>query len=557
MKLIRWSAVLLVIPWQLGAQEIGSPAPGEVEKKPDLEIPSGIIGMEAFREVLASGRYLVGPGDEFLVFVTGMDKPFFGEVLAEGGLFIPQVGAVRVGGLRLGDAHRAIESAFRRTVKVGELTVELKKPREFPVPVVGQVEEPGIAVTTGVERISTVVQKQGGLDEEGSSRGSSRNIRLFRTGTLDPRERARVKMLAEGGNFLELEGLEAIRVDLELYQTTGDSRYNPFVEDGDIIFVPAQQGRIRAEGAVQRSGFYEFVEGDRLSDLLILALGPAPNYNDKNVMLFRYGEDGKERYALQVDVKGLLKGETGADLSLNAGDWLVFRETPDFHPRSTVTIEGEVTHPGVYVIQKGHTTLRNIISQAGGFTDEASLSEAVVVRYPQEGEKVEDPEAERISSIPVPDRTDLENQYYIMKSRERPGQMVVDFVALFERGDDLQDILLIPGDLIVVPTLQQTIMVSGQAASPGAVLYNPEYTVWDYLERAGGFGWRASKDVLVIKGLSGEIKRARDVERIEPGDRIWIKEEPVRDYWAIFTQAMEVIGQVSTVVLLVFTITQN
>jgi protein involved in polysaccharide export with SLBB domain len=135
--------------------------------------------------------------------------------------------------------------------------------------------------------------------------------------------------------------------------------------------------------------------------------------------------------------------------------------------------------------------------------------------------------------------------------------MVVDFAALFERGDDLQDILLIPGDFIVVPTLQQTIMVSGQAASPGAVLYNPKYTVWDYLERAGGFGWRASKGVLVIKGLSGEIKRARDVERIEPGDRIWIKEEPVRDYWAIFTQAMEVIGQVSTVVLLVFTITQD
>jgi protein involved in polysaccharide export with SLBB domain len=194
--------------------------------------------------------------------------------------------------------------------------------------------------------------------------------------------------------------------------------------------------------------------------------------------------------------------------------------------------------------------LRNIIAQAGGFTGEASLSEAVVVRYPQVGEKATDPEAERISAIPVPDRTDLENQYFIMKSRERVGQIVVDFVGLFERGDGLQDILLMPGDFIVVPTLQQTIMVSGQAASPGAVLYNPEYTVWDYLERAGGFGWRASKDVLVIKGLSGEIKRSKDVERIEPGDRIWIKEEPVRNYWALFTQTMEVIGQVTTVVLL-------
>ena len=556
MKLVKWPAVLLMIPWQLGAQGAPSSDLESVEQKKIPEIPSGMIGMEAFRDVLASGRYLVGPGDGFLVYVTGMDKPFFGEVLAEGGLFVPQVGTVKVGGLRLGAAHRAIESAFRRTVKVGEIAVELNKPREFPVPVVGLVEEPGIAVATGVERISTVVQKRGGLDEGGFSRGSSRNIRLFRTGTLEPQVRARVKMQAEGGNFLELEGLEAIRVDLELYRTTGDSSYNPFVEDGDIIFVPAQQGRVRAEGAVQRSGFYEFVEGDRLSDLLILALGPAPNYNKEKVLLFRYALDGIERYALQVDVEGLLNRDPEADLPLQSGDWLVFREVSGFHPPSTVTIEGEVTHPGVYVIQKGRTTLRNIIAQAGGFTDEASLSEAVVVRYPQVGEKARDPEAERISAIPVPDRTDLENQYFIMKSRERVGQMVVDFVALFGGGDGLQDILLMPGDFIVVPTLQQTIMVSGQAASPGAVLYDPEYTVWDYLERAGGFGWRASKDVLVIKGLSGEIKRARDVERIEPGDRIWIKEEPVRNYWAIFSQTMEVIGQVTTVVLLYVTLTR-
>ena len=556
MNLLKWSAVLLLIPWQLEAQDSKSAALEQAEQKKKPEILSGMIGMEAFRDVLASGRYLVGPGDEFLVYVTGMDKPFFGKVLAEGGLFIPQVGTVEVGGLRLAAAHRAVEAAFRRSVKVGQISVELSRPREFPVPVVGLVEEPGIAVATGVERISTVVQKRGGLDEERSNRGSSRNIRLFRTRTLKPPVRARVKMLAEGGNFLELEGLEAIRVDLELYRTTGDSSYNPFVEDGDIIFVPAQQGRIRAEGAVQRSGFYEFVKGDRLRDLLILALGPAPNYNDKKVLLFRYSQDGKERYALKVDMKGLLNGDPQADRPLQSGDWLVVREVSDFHPPSTVAIEGEVTHPGVYVIQKGHTTLRNIIAQAGGFTEEASLSEAVVVRYPKAGEKAVDPEAERISSIPVPDRTDLENQYFIMKSRERPGQMVVDFVALFERGDDLQDILLIPGDFIVVPTLQQTIMVSGQAASPGAVLYNPEYTVWDYLERAGGFGWRASKDVLVIKGLSGEIKRARDVERVEPGDRIWIKEEPERDYWALFTQTMEVIGQVTTVVLLYVTLTR-
>ena len=169
-------------------------------------------------------------------------------------------------------------------------------------------------------------------------------------------------------------------------------------------------------------------------------------------------------------------------------------------------------------------------------------------------EELKDPEAERIRAIPVADRTEDENQYFIMKSRERQGQLVVDFASLFERGDLTQNVQLRPGDEIVVPSLQEVVMVSGQAASPGAVIYDPGYTVWDYIERAGGFGWRAAKDVRVIKARTGEIERAEDVEVIEPGDRIWIKEKPVRDYWSIFTQAMAVVGQVATAVLLVVTI---
>jgi hypothetical protein len=100
-------------------------------------------------------------------------------------------------------------------------------------------------------------------------------------------------------------------------------------------------------------------------------------------------------------------------------------------------------------------------------------------------------------------------------------------------------------------------MVSGRAGAPGAVVYNEAFSVWDYIDRAGGYGWRASKDVRVIKARTGEMKAADSALKIDPGDRIWIKEKPVRDYWSIFTQSMEVIGQVTTVVLLYVTITKN
>ena len=525
---------------------------GDIEintlEQPDL--PRDNIGMEAFREVVASGRYIVGPGDEFLVYVAGIETPILSEVLAEGGLFIPKVGLVQVGGLRLEEAHKMIAETFGNSVKVGEVVVQLRKPRQFPVSVVGLVEEPGITLATGVERVGAVIAKMGGL----RTTASRRDIRILKTGELEDGETEAIRRAAITGDLHGVDEFESKRVDLELYETTGQSRFNPFIEDGDIVLVPPIQGQVAAFEAVMRPAYYEYVAGDRASDLLKLAMGPAPNHDRESSYLFRYS-NMTTREEISIDLEAILRGDPEADLLLQPDDWLVVRSLPEYHRKSELRISGEVVYPGYYVVDADGLSLKELIGRAGGFTDTASLPEARVVRIKSEKEEeLKDPEAERIRPIPVTDRTEDENQYFIMKSRERQGQLVVDFASLFEHGDLTQNIRLRPGDEIVVPPLQQMVMVSGQAASPGAVIYDPSFSVWDYIERAGGFGWRAAKDVRVIKARTGEIERAEDVAVIEPGDRIWIKEKPVRDYWAIFTQGMEVVGQVATVVLLVVTI---
>ena len=547
---MRRPVSLLAVGWllalaALAAAQPEEPAPVDPGEETSQVAPAS-IGMEAFREVLASGNYLVGPGDEFLIFTANMEEPYTSPVLSEGGLFVPRVGAVQVGGLRLREAHAAVAEAFRRTVRVGNIHVELSNLRQFPVSVVGMVKEPGIRQTSGVERVGELIRKAGGPVNV----ASSRNILVVKTG-LDAVAAVELGARAQQGDTSALDSLKSRRVDLGLYEATGLSRYNPFIEDGDIVLVPARMGQIAAREAVQRPGFFEFVEGDRISDLLTLALGPAPSHDSDNALLFRYGEDGRTRYTRRIDIGGVLQGREEADLPLQAGDWIVLRRRTGYHDRSTVRIVGEVMLPGFHVVAEEGTSLSEVIALAGGFTPEAALSEARVVRLREE--IVEDPEFERIRFIPPGDRTEDEDQYFIMKSRERPGEMVVDFVAL-EAGDESQDIELLPGDIIAVPRLQQIVMVSGAATSPGAIVYNPDFSVWDYIESAGGYGWRASDDVRVIKARTGQIKLAKDVRVIDPGDRIWIKEKPVRDYWTIFTQTMSVIGEVSTIVILVVTL---
>lgn len=550
-------AGILFLLWGAGVQAQGGTdeEPSVILVPPPEEEEGGeaasvsLISMEAYREVLASGRYRVGPGDEFLVYITGMEEPFFSKVMAEGGLFIPSVGSIRVAGMSLLEMGIAAEKAFKQAFKKGEITLELNRLRNFPVTVVGVVGVPEVITASGIERISDVLSKSKGL----GSNASRRNIRIVKQIDLEPGTWERVRTIENPLDYLGVEGISQ-RVDLELYGITGDSKYNPFVEDGDLIVAPPQAGQIGMMGAVQRGGFfYEFVKGDRISDILTLGQGLLPGYDPDKVVLFRYTPDRNKKITIPVDIEGVLNGDRQADLLLQPEDWLVVRHLPGYSPRSTVRVTGEVVYPGFYVVEKNETTLREAIEIAGGFTEDASLWEARVMRGDQE---VRDPELERIASVPVADRTEDDNQYFIMKSREKLGQMVVDFVALFEKGDESQNITLLPDDVIVVPPTPRTVIVSGQAAYPGAVIYNPAFTVWDYIAKAGGLGWRASKDIRVIKVRTGEMQRARDVVQIDPGDRIWIKEKPERDYWTIFTQAMAVVGQVSTVVLLYATLTQ-
>ena len=558
------------IPWWLSFAALAiapGPAPGqeamtiripagegaevqvEEPEEPEEALPEPVIGIDAYEEVLRSGEYLVGPGDRFLVRMPEAEAPAEVRVLAEGGLFIPRMGRVQVGARRLREVRAALDSAYRASFIEGRITAELSTLRRFPVTVTGLVQEPGVTVANGVLRVDEVLRQVKGL----LLKGSRRNIQLIRTHGMTPERRGQLRAWARSGDLAVFERIESRRVDLDFYELTGESGYNPFVEDGDIIVVPSKQHVVRTLEAWVNPRIVEYVEGDRISDLATLSMGPAPNIDLRGVFLFRFHDGGLRQTSRPIDLAAALAGDPEADLSLHPGDWLVARMRQGYLQESTATVTGEVTKPGPYIVGEEGVPLIQVIEWAGGFTQEASLPEARVVRRLQEVERG-DPEFQRILALP-PEAWDKEDKrYFNMKSRERRGQMVVDFVALFQDGDTSQNILVRPGDVITIPASQRTVLVSGKAAYPGAVPYVESYTVSDYVDRAGGFGWQASGDVEVIKARTGERMDVEDVEQIEPGDRIWVKEQPARDYWLLFTQGIEVASQVATVMLLFVTL---
>jgi protein involved in polysaccharide export with SLBB domain len=159
--------------------------------------------------------------------------------------------------------------------------------------------------------------------------------------------------------------------------------------------------------------------------------------------------------------------------------------------------------------------------------------------------------------MPVEEMTPDEYAFFKMKARERPGQMTINFRQLFENGDLTEDVLLKSGDQIVILKDRETIKISGAVASPGAIIYNPGFTIETYIERAGGYGWNARKNkTRVIKAQTGAWVWAKDVQSLGPGDTIWVPEKPYRDWWSLFLQGLSTMGQIATIILVVDTVSK-
>ncbi|MBA2481484.1 MAG: polysaccharide biosynthesis/export family protein [Planctomycetes bacterium] len=174
----------------------------------------------------------------------------------------------------------------------------------------------------------------------------------------------------------------------------------------------------------------------------------------------------------------------------------------DFGKR-LATVMGSVTHPGPVSLDPLRvTTAMQAIGEAGGFSDDANRIGAMVIRdNPQTDEKL---------ALQVP-------------KGDKPSDLV-------------KDIVLEPGDIIIVPRLDR-VFILGQVTKPGAVnLPSQEpLTVSKAVSLAGGFDKFAKQsnvqlirsgqkvqEVDVRKILTGDSREADP--KLNPGDTVYVPE---------------------------------
>jgi len=479
------------------------------------------------KEIDAS-TYVLGPGDIVTISIWTTESQHQQiAVTPEGKLIIPRAGIISVKGLTLDSAQKLITMEAQKVYRNAKIDVSLSALRRFKVFVLGAVSVPSVVPATGADRVFDALERAGGILDT----GSVRKITIVREGASQP-----------------------VNVDLERYISYGDNSGNPLLLSGDRIVVPfrSHKSTVGIYGEVVKEREFEYLESDSVSTLIRLVGGFLPTARTDSVRLVRLSGDGSRLQETILDLTDWTENLNSSmvlpgDFPLEVGDRIYVRSRSNWNVKHDAVISGEVRFPGRYPLIPNVTKLTDLIEAAGGFTDKASLEDAVILRTSEMN--LLDKEFERLRLMPPSEMSVNELQYYKVKSREVKGVISVDFVDVFVRDKLGNNPTLRDGDSINVPERNNYVNVTGSVRNPGRVVYKEGLAFLDYVRLAGGYGFRADQSAtLVVKPKGDQFPASSENYKMEPGDNILVLDTPETRFIDVFTKVLTITAQIVTIV---------
>jgi protein involved in polysaccharide export with SLBB domain len=240
------------------------------------------------------------------------------------------------------------------------------------------------------------------------------------------------------------------------------------------------------------------------------------------------------------------------DFVLLPYDYVYVRRSPGYAEQGKVKVSGEVIFPGDYVLTHKNERLSDVIARAGGLNKWAYVRGARLIRHTLAEERNRTRAGMTVlttgqDSVNVAN-LDLDETYSVGIDLE---------AALAAPGSDA-DLVLRRDDMILIPEYINTVKISGNVMYPNVVAYNSGMSVRDYVEMAGGYGYRSKKNKAYIIYMNGTIARARQMSKgvVEPGCEIVIpqkrdKEFDVSSLMSVETTSSSVATMLATIMNLI------
>jgi polysaccharide export outer membrane protein len=431
------------------------------------------------------------------------------------------------------------------------------------VSVLGDVRAPGTYRTSGQIHVADAVHLAGGLAPD----AETGDAQVFR-------------YLPDGQAKIFSVSLNAA--------LAGDPTENLMLEPRDRLLIhkspdAEQPATVYIEGEVDKPGRYPLTTNMTVADLIRVGGGLKPSADAQLGDLTHYQWNGPAQLSGQHEpilISAALAEDSKSNRQLHNGDVVTIRQLPDWNDLgATITLKGEVKHPGTYGIQPGER-LSSVLERAGGFLPDAypygTILERVQVRELENKEqdklilRVKDAEG---SLQNLPETTPAEKQAKEMAlgqyqttllelSTNAPvGRVAIRISSRIDRWkNSVADIDVRAGDTLFVPKQPDYVMVTGQVFNPTAVSYRPGKSAKWYLEQAGGPTSTANRKAIFVIRADGSVIGQKDSlwtgsalgATLQPGDTVVVPEKTIGGgvQWATLFTAASVASSIVTAVFI-------
>jgi len=411
---------------------------------------------------------------------------------AQGNIFIPNVGPIRVRGVRNGDLNKQVEAQIKRVFRsnVGAYA-SLEAAQPVKVFVTGFVRAPGLYGGLSSNSVLYYLDKAGGIDPD---RGSFLDVEVLRGN----QKRSTINLY----DFL-LKG--------QIEQTQ--------LHDGDSIVVRPRQHTVQVGGEVLNPYVFEFSNPTiSASDLLTMAR-PTPAATHISIVRSVGTQKRSEYYPLTQ----------AGDTMIEDGDQVTL--TADKYPGTVlVRVEGANLSERTLVLPYG-SRLSDAIARIKP-APQANMAALQLFRKSVATRQKEmlDVSLHNLETYALTARSSTSEEATL---RTREAESILQFVERARKVEPRGQVILAnkstagqtlleDGDVLHVPQRSNLVLVSGEVTFPNSLVFDAHASVQDYVAQAGGFTQSADEAKIIVLHQDGSVATNTRRLSLQAGDEIMV-----------------------------------
>ena len=529
-------------------------------------------------------NYLLGPGDEIIVSIWGETKLRNTYIISrEGKIYAEQVGIMSLVGKTIEEAKKylifqygQLYATLRGVSPSTFLDISLGQLRSINVNFVGEIKFPGVYPIHPFSNVITGLIQAGGLKTTGSLRNVqirrndelistidfydyiikgdiSDNIQLrdqdvvvvpirystitidsavVRPGIYESSKDESIKKIIDyaGGPLFTASSVIAIERIIPLSKREVSKQISnnfyiyyensdlTMVQDGDYITLPSiikPIDQVEIIGQVKSPGVYNYFNGMNLKELIDLGGGFDDTTFWKSVYpyqaeIVRRNPKAKYESVIEIDLNEILNRGSATEIELRPLDRFVVHANPNFFEKENAQILGEVNIPGSYPLMKDNETLISLIERAGQLTPKALKNGISIYR-----------DKKYFESITINDVINNSNFIDDINNEDEDDKIRVAWQN--------EQVILMPGDSIIVKEATRTINVFGEVYNPGIIEYRKGKPLKFYLNSAGGITNKGNRKRIIVIHANGVVspKRWYSSPKIDDGATVIVNSKEI------------------------------